>query len=94
MSQFSKDDITCIDTIRTLAADVVAKSNSGHPGAPMGLAAAAHVLFTRHASVVLCLNCLLTKRSRSQNRIVNANPKDSHWFNRDRFVLSNGCVCS
>jgi transketolase len=50
MSQFSKEDITSIDTIRTLAADVVFKSNSGHPGAPMGLAAAAHVLFTRYAS--------------------------------------------
>lgn len=73
MSQFSKEDITAIDTIRTLAADVVFKSNSGHPGAPMGLAAAAHVLFSR---------------------FVNANPKDSAWFNRDRFVLSNGHACA
>ncbi|KAF8323137.1 putative transketolase [Clavulina sp. PMI_390] len=71
MSQFSKEDITAIDTIRVLAADVVFKSNSGHPGAPMGLAAVAEVLWTRF------LNC---------------NPKDSHWFNRDRFVLSNGCA--
>ena len=47
MSQFSKEDITAIDTIRVLAADVVFKSNSGHPGAPMGMAAVAHVLFSR-----------------------------------------------
>ena len=26
----------CINTVRTLAADVVQKANSGHPGAPMG----------------------------------------------------------
>lgn len=34
MSSFQKeaDDEKCINTIRTLAADVVAKSNSGHPG--------------------------------------------------------------
>ena len=31
-------DLKAIDTIRVLAADVVAKSKSGHPGAPMGLA--------------------------------------------------------
>lgn len=30
-----------------LAADVVAKSNSGHPGAPMGMAPMAHTLFSR-----------------------------------------------
>ncbi|KAJ7285638.1 transketolase [Mycena rebaudengoi] len=65
-------DSTSIATIRTLAADVVAKSNSGHPGAPMGMAPAAHVLFSR---------------------FVNANPKNSKWFNRDRFVLSNGHAC-
>lgn len=32
MAQFSPTDATCIATIRTLAADVVAKANSGHPG--------------------------------------------------------------
>ena len=32
-------DSVCINTIRTLAVDAVQKANSGHPGAPMGLAA-------------------------------------------------------
>ncbi len=38
----------CVDTIRFLAVDAVQKANSGHPGTPMALAPAAHVLFTRH----------------------------------------------
>ncbi|KIM60631.1 hypothetical protein SCLCIDRAFT_1216686 [Scleroderma citrinum Foug A] len=66
-------DAACIATIRTLAADVVGKANSGHPGAPMGMAPVAHVLFTR---------------------FFNANSADSKWFNRDRFVLSNGHGCA
>lgn len=36
-----------INTVRTLAADVVQKSNSGHPGAPMGCAPMAYVLFSK-----------------------------------------------
>jgi len=40
------DDL-CINTIRTLSMDAVQKANSGHPGAPMGLAPAAYVLWTR-----------------------------------------------
>ena len=36
-----------INTIRTLSMDAVQKANSGHPGAPMGLAPLAYVLFTR-----------------------------------------------
>jgi len=39
-------DTLCINTIRTLSMDAVQKANSGHPGAPMGLAAAAYVLWT------------------------------------------------
>ncbi|KAF8162975.1 transketolase [Crassisporium funariophilum] len=66
-------DDTAIATIRTLAVDVVAKANSGHPGAPMGMAPVAHVLFSR---------------------FLKANPKNSKWFNRDRFVLSNGHACA
>ncbi|CAA7267654.1 unnamed protein product [Cyclocybe aegerita] len=66
------DDVS-IATIRTLAVDTVGKANSGHPGAPLGMAPVAHVLFSR---------------------FLNANPKDSKWFNRDRFVLSNGHACA
>src|ERR1700751_4740019 len=40
-------DQLCVDTIRTLSIDAVQKANSGHPGAPMGLAPAAYVLWTR-----------------------------------------------
>ncbi len=36
-----------IDTIRTLSIDAVQKANSGHPGAPMGAAPMAYVLWTR-----------------------------------------------
>ncbi|KAI0340634.1 transketolase [Trametopsis cervina] len=75
MSGFAPEsfDTASIATIRTLAADVVAKSNSGHPGAPMGMAPVSHVLFSR---------------------LFNTNPKNSKWFNRDRFVLSNGHACA
>ena len=37
----------CVNTIRTLAMDAVQKADSGHPGAPMGLAPAAYVLWTK-----------------------------------------------
>jgi transketolase len=37
-----------INTIRFLAADGVQKANSGHPGLPMGNAAIAYTLWTRH----------------------------------------------
>ncbi|MBI9087822.1 MAG: transketolase [Desulfobacterium sp.] len=38
-------DQQCITTIRTLSMDAIQKANSGHPGAPMGLAPAAFVLW-------------------------------------------------
>jgi transketolase len=58
-----------VNTIRTLSMDAIQQANSGHPGAPMGLAAAGYVLWTR---------------------IMNHNPKNPDWPNRDRFVLSGG----
>jgi transketolase len=59
----------CINTIRGLTIDAVQKANSGHPGMPMGCAAMAHVLWTRH---------------------MRFNPRNPHWFDRDRFILSAG----
>eukprot|EP00428_Durinskia_dybowskii_P063222 CAMPEP_0170369910 /NCGR_PEP_ID=MMETSP0117_2-20130122/8233_1 /TAXON_ID=400756 /ORGANISM="Durinskia baltica, Strain CSIRO CS-38" /LENGTH=703 /DNA_ID=CAMNT_0010624657 /DNA_START=46 /DNA_END=2157 /DNA_ORIENTATION=- len=64
---------SCVDTIRVLSADMVEKANSGHPGAPMGCAPIAHVLYSD---------------------VMNYNPKDPKWANRDRFVLSNGHSCA
>lgn len=37
-----------INTLRFLSADAVQRANSGHPGLPMGAAAIAHTLWTRH----------------------------------------------
>jgi transketolase len=44
------DDITtrAINTLRFLSADAVQQAHSGHPGLPMGAAAMAFVLWTRH----------------------------------------------
>ena len=55
--------------IRALAMDAVQQANSGHPGAPMGMAEMAQALWTRH---------------------LKHNPAAPKWFDRDRFVLSNG----
>ncbi len=41
-------DRLAVDTIRTLAIDGVQQANSGHPGAPMGMAPMAFALWTRH----------------------------------------------
>src|SRR5271157_844767 len=41
-------DLLSIDTIRTLAIDAVQQANSGHPGAPMGLAPVVYELWQRH----------------------------------------------
>ncbi len=49
--------------------DAVQQANSGHPGAPMGMADMAVALWGEH---------------------LRHNPRNPHWMDRDRFVLSNG----
>jgi transketolase len=44
---FTDLDQLCVNTIRTLAMDAVQKANSGHPGAPMGLAPVAYTIWNR-----------------------------------------------
>ena len=39
------------NTIRCLCADMVEKAKSGHPGAPMGMADLASVLWLKHLNV-------------------------------------------
>ncbi len=55
--------------IRALAMDAVQAANSGHPGAPMGMADMAVALWGGH---------------------LKHSPHNPKWFDRDRFVLSNG----
>jgi transketolase len=43
-------DNLCVNTIRTLSAEMIHKANSGHTGAPLGLAPAAHVLWSKFLS--------------------------------------------
>jgi len=57
------------NAIRFLSADAVQKANSGHPGAPMGMAEMAEVLWTK---------------------FLRHNPANPKFYNRDRFILSNG----
>jgi transketolase len=57
------------NAIRALAMDAVQQANSGHPGAPMGMADIAVALWGEH---------------------LRHNPRNPHWPDRDRFVLSNG----
>ena len=56
-------------SIRALAMDAVQQANSGHPGAPMGMADMAAALWGQH---------------------LKHSPHNPNWFDRDRFVLSNG----
>jgi transketolase len=57
------------NAIRALAMDAVQRANAGHPGAPMGMADIAEVLW---------------------REFLKYNPANPRWFDRDRFVLSNG----
>ena len=72
-------ELKCVNTIRCLAADMVQKANSGHPGAPMGCAPMAHLLWS-------------SSSSGGAGRKHSARNPD--WWNRDRFVLSNGHACA
>ncbi|MGI9250136.1 MAG: transketolase [Pseudohongiellaceae bacterium] len=69
MTQQSVSRKQLANAIRALSMDAVQKANSGHPGAPMGMADIAEVLW---------------------NDFLRHNPGHPDWFNRDRFVLSNG----
>ena len=57
------------NAIRALSMDAVQAANSGHPGAPMGMADMAVALWGDH---------------------LKHSPRNPGWFDRDRFVLSNG----
>ena len=57
------------NAIRALSMDAIQQANSGHPGAPMGMADIAEVLW---------------------NDYMKHNPTNPVWWDRDRFVLSNG----
>lgn len=48
---FDATDHLAINTIRTLAMDMIQEANSGHPGLPMGAAPMAYVLWQRHLKV-------------------------------------------
>jgi len=53
----------------------------------MGMAPVAHVLFKVCERVQKCSSSLLTFFFYQGMKF---NPKNEHWLNRDRFVLSNG----
>jgi len=48
MNETTQLQSTAINTIRFLSADAVQKAKSGHPGLPMGAAAMAYTIWTRH----------------------------------------------
>ncbi len=69
---------TMANAIRALAMDAVQQANSGHPGAPMGMADMAVALWGPRSAAGVPAGHL------------KHNPRNPHWFDRDRFVLSNG----
>lgn len=44
----SRTDNLCVNSIRTLAIDMIGKANSGHPGLPLGASPLAYTLWSRH----------------------------------------------
>src|SRR3546814_14069364 len=48
MSQSTAQPLALADAIRVLAMDAVQQANSGHPGAPMGMADIAQALWLGH----------------------------------------------
>ena len=49
-SVFTDLDVLCVNSIRALGAELPTLANSGHPGAPIGMAPIAHVLWTHFMS--------------------------------------------
>lgn len=47
MTDSKQLNLLCVNAIRTLSMDMVQQANSGHPGAPMGMAPMAYTLWTR-----------------------------------------------
>ena len=66
------------NAIRALAMDAVQQANSGHPGAPMGMAEIAVALWGPRSA------------DGAVHGHLRHSPRNPHWANRDRFVLSNG----
>jgi transketolase len=48
LSPLGEEHLHHVNVLRCLAADMPSAANSGHPGAPMGCAPMAYVLFLRH----------------------------------------------
>jgi len=72
------DSKTMANAIRALAMDAVQQANSGHPGAPMGMADMAVALWGPGGT------------SAGLAGHLRHNPANPQWLDRDRFVLSNG----
>ncbi|KAG9290916.1 hypothetical protein G9A89_011066 [Geosiphon pyriformis] len=92
----SQIDQLSVNTIRTLAADVVRKADSGHPGILCN-----SCTFNRLKRVISCfylfagapMGCAPLAHVLFSKFII-ANPENPLWPNRDRFVLSNGHACA
>ena len=88
MASSSSDRVVRLDSgrydgmanaLRALAIDAVQQANSGHPGAPMGMAEMALALWGPGAA-----------GGAAPMPHLKHNPRNPRWPDRDRFVLSNG----